>query len=409
MTFRKYLVILLAVACIAVFTAGCTSSKPATTTLTATAAAPAAPDVSSKNPGDFGNVFDVSPGNVKALDCFTNTYPPALKEKGTEHRFIDALITTGLDKNNLPVNDVTAFPANQDPIYFFIIYDNFNKGDDVTISWLYSPDHSKDLPKVVKQTGDDYGRFIITFKKPDGGWSPGTHMIQVTDANWKQKTIVFTVGGDKVVTQPLTCSDGTTGSASNAPASKGTSCRPSCTLGTKCNDEQDCASGFCVQGVCSQGTSQTAVVATAAPVVQTTVCPANIWGGTWDTRWNSYSNENDIVDMVSGTDDWNSYPASAVTLTQNCWDVTGTIHFREGSSPECIGTFTTTIDRNNPDQLKGEWTTAGCEAEGGEGYTGKFSWTMAKDNKAWIGKMISANNDYKDDPQWQDNWAGRRV
>ena len=375
MTFRKYLIILLALACIAVFAAGCTSSKPTTTPSTAPAAAPAAPAVDTKNAGDFGNAFDGSPGNVKAINCFTNTFPPALTEKGTEHRFIDALITTGLDKNNLPVNDVTTFPANQDPIYFFIIYDNFNKGEDVTISWLYSPDHSKDLPKVVKQTGDDYGRFIVTFPKPDGGWSPGTHMIQVTDANWKQKTIVFTVGGDKVVTQPLTCSDGTTGSAPIVTTSP---------------------------------VSHETAVTTVAPVVQTTVCPANIWGGSWDTRWNSYSNENDIVDMVSGTDDWNSYPASPVTLTQNCWDVTGTIHFREGSSPECMGTFTTTIEKNNPDQLKGEWKTTGCEAEGGEGYTGEFSWTMANDDKSWIGKMISVNNDYKDDTQWQDNWAGRR-
>ena len=43
---RKYLVLLLALACIAVFAAGCTSSKPATTTPAATVAKPAAPTAS---------------------------------------------------------------------------------------------------------------------------------------------------------------------------------------------------------------------------------------------------------------------------------------------------------------------------------------------------------------------------
>lgn len=53
MTIRKYFVILLALACIAMFAGGCTSSKPATTTPAAQApaaiasAAPAAPAVSS--------------------------------------------------------------------------------------------------------------------------------------------------------------------------------------------------------------------------------------------------------------------------------------------------------------------------------------------------------------------------
>jgi hypothetical protein len=312
----------------------------------------------------FGNTFEASPANVKAMSCFTNIYGD-LTAKG-DPRFIEPLITTGLDQNNLPVNNVVKFPANQDPIYFFVIYDNFKKDDEVTVTWMFSSDTSKEVAKVVNKTADDYGRFIITFQKPDGGWNEGTNMIQVTSTYGTQKTIIFTVGGNTVETQPLTCSDSSTGSASSV--------------------------------------TTTASVAQAAA----SVCP-NVWGGTWDTRWNSYSNENDIVDMVSGADDWNSYVASPVTMTQNDCGVTGTIHFLSGSNPECIGTFTTTVDKNNPNQLTGKWTTTGCEAEPGQGYTGDFTLTMANDKKSWIGKMISAKNDYRDNPDWQNNWAGRLV
>jgi hypothetical protein len=179
---------------------------------------------------NFGNTFDASAANVEAMNCFTNTFPPALTEKGTVRRFIEPLLTTGLDKDNLPLNEVTSFPTNQDPIYFFVIYDNFVEGDSVRVSWLFNGDSSKEVVGVVNKTGDDYGRFIIMLKKPDAGWSAGPQVIQVTGPGATTASLSFTVGGDKVVTKPLPCNWGSgqttlpTTSITTLTTGQGTSC-----------------------------------------------------------------------------------------------------------------------------------------------------------------------------------------
>jgi hypothetical protein len=148
-----------------------------------------------------------------------------------------------------------------------------------------------------------------------------------------------------------------------------------------------------------------AMVTTAVPVVSTTLqCPdKNVWDGKWGTKWNSYENGDTIVDLYSGADNWDGYVTTPVTMTQNCWDVTGTIAFQ----PDCIGTITSgTIDKNHPNLLTGGWETTGCQPED-EGAVGTLSVSMAADNKTWIGKLISVNDPYKD-RDYQPNWAGRK-
>jgi hypothetical protein len=146
-----------------------------------------------------------------------------------------------------------------------------------------------------------------------------------------------------------------------------------------------------------------APAASAAPIVSTTPqCPASIWGGKWGTKWNSYENGDTIVDLWSGADNWDGYVTTPVTMTQNCWGVTGTIAFQ----PDCIGTITSgTIDKNDPNHLTGGWVTTGCQAED-QGYTGQFSVNMDNNKRGWIGKLISVNDPFAD-RDYQNNWAGK--
>ena len=131
--------------------------------------------------------------------------------------------------------------------------------------------------------------------------------------------------------------------------------------------------------------------------------------GPWDTRWMGYAGNHDIRVIADGEegqpDSWNGInapPATDLKLTQKCWDVTGTVSF--AMDPVCTGTVNGKIEKN---QLSGTWKTVGCEPED-KSTDGKFTLTMAADNKTWTGKLIGT--------QWLDwcsdcppNWAGRRM
>lgn len=151
--------------------------------------------------------------------------------------------------------------------------------------------------------------------------------------------------------------------------------------------------------------------ATVAPMT-TPECPdkneKGVWDYSWDTRWMSYAGNHDIRVIAQGQegqpDSWNGInapPATELQLTQECWDVTGTVVF--ATDPVCSGTITGKIEKN---QLTGTWKTEGCEPED-KSSDGKFILTMAADNKTWSGKLIGT--------MWLDwcpdcppNWAGRR-
>jgi hypothetical protein len=159
----------------------------------------------------------------------------------------------------------------------------------------------------------------------------------------------------------------------------------------------------------------TAAPAAATPVPSTTPeCPdkyeKGVWDYSWDTRWMTYAGNHDIRTIANGQDgqpdSWNGInapPATDLKLTQKCWDVTGTVTFG-GMDPVCTGTVTGKIEKN---QLIGTWKASGCEPEE-KSPDGKFTLTMAADNKTWTGKLIGT--------QWLDwcsdcppNWAGKRV
>jgi hypothetical protein len=171
----------------------------------------------------------------------------------------------------------------------------------------------------------------------------------------------------------------------------------------------------------SQPAAPTAHSATAAEPVAVTPAPLTtpecpdkyekgVWDYSWDTRWMGYAGNHDIRVIADGQDgqpdSWNGInapPATDLKLTQKCWDVTGTVSFG-GMDPVCTGTVTGKIEKN---QLIGTWKAAGCEPEE-KSSDGKFTLTMAADNKTWTGKLIGA--------KWLDwcsdcppNWAGRRV
>jgi hypothetical protein len=122
-----------------------------------------------------------------------------------------------------------------------------------------------------------------------------------------------------------------------------------------------------------------------------------------------YAENHDIRDISFAEDgtpnSWNGINApgaTAVKMTQKCWNVTGTVIF--AMDPPCSGTITGIIDKN---QLSGTWKADGCEPEEGSS-DGKFYLTMAADNLTWTGKLIGSKW-LTWCPDCPPNWAGKRV
>jgi hypothetical protein len=135
-----------------------------------------------------------------AIDWFKSTYGDPLTNNDQPARFIEPLITTGLDANNLPKNKVTTFPQSGGSVFFFVIYDNFRKGDPVTVSWIYL-ENGRNVTIVKEPAGGDFGRFLVEFQKPDSGWGRGRQEIVVTGDGASGK-VDFTIG-DVIQTAPL--------------------------------------------------------------------------------------------------------------------------------------------------------------------------------------------------------------
>ncbi len=142
--------------------------------------------------GDFGTAFGASSDEQKAIDWFKTTYGDPLTNNDQPSRFLEPLITTGLSTNNMPVDKVTTFPVSGGSVYFFVIYDNFKKGDTITVSWVYM-ENGREVTKVEKQAGGDFGRFIVEFQKPDSGWGKGKQKITVSSGS-TAADVTFTIG-----------------------------------------------------------------------------------------------------------------------------------------------------------------------------------------------------------------------
>ena len=115
---------------------------------------------------------------------------------------------------------------------------------------------------------------------------------------------------------------------------------------------------------------------TAAPAaVQTTPsCPdKEVLTGNWDSREVGYASNHDVREG----DVWTEAYPEPVTLSQKCWDATGTFH-----TGDCNGKLTGKIEKN---VFSGTWTNECTTAV--DNAKGTFSVTMAADNQSFMGSM----------------------
>ena len=137
-----------------------------------------------------------------------------------------------------------------------------------------------------------------------------------------------------------------------------------------------------------------APVAAASPVPTTTPCPDKlVWNGNWDTREVGYASNHDVRD--EGV--WSEAGPVPVSLTQKCWDVTGT--YKVGDCED--GKLTGRIEKNT---FSGTYT-ENCAAAAGL-TTNTFSLTMAADNQSFMG---SKYNYYGPDANFPPNWWGKKL
>jgi hypothetical protein len=121
----------------------------------------------------------------------------------------------------MPRDKVTTFPQSGGSVYFFVIYDNFKKGDPITVSWTYL-ENGRVVTTVEKQAGGDFGRFIVEFQKPDSGWGKGRQNLKIT-GDGASASVDFTIG-DALQTTPLPYTAGSgTPAGSSSGATSGTS------------------------------------------------------------------------------------------------------------------------------------------------------------------------------------------
>jgi hypothetical protein len=147
----------------------------------------------------------------------------------------------------------------------------------------------------------------------------------------------------------------------------------------------------------SAAPAQAAAVTIAASVVATTpACPdKEVLTGSWDSREVGYASNHDVREESVWTD---AYPVP-VTLSQKCWDVTGT--FKTG---DCNGKLTGKLEKN---VLSGIYTNV-CTTSV-DSSEGTFSVTMAADNQSFMGAMYKTGGYGPENgfaPSW---WAKKTV
>jgi hypothetical protein len=228
-------------------------------------------DVTAKQKvGDFGTAFGATADEQKAIDWFKATYGDPTTNNDKPARFVEPMITSGLSDKNLPKDKVTTFPVSGGSVYFFVIYDNFKKGDPIEVSWTYL-ENGKVVTTVKQQAGGDFGRFIVEFQKPDTGWGKGKQRITVT-GDGATASVDFVIG-DALQTTPLPYnpaggqgSTGTTGQQGVTTAvttttgsvvttaiittvtttQTGTTTIPTTVIGTICDTDKTLCNGKCV-------------------------------------------------------------------------------------------------------------------------------------------------------------------
>jgi len=143
--------------------------------------------------GDFGSTKE----EQKAVEFFKGKYGDPLTNSGPP-RFLEPMVTTGL-VNNTPVNKVTKFSKDTGSIFFWVFYDNFRKGDTLTLTWTYN---GKTIISLQREAGGDFGRAFGEFLKPDKGWATGTHTITISGSG-TSATATFEIIDGATQTVPL--------------------------------------------------------------------------------------------------------------------------------------------------------------------------------------------------------------
>jgi hypothetical protein len=143
---------------------------------------------------------DLTGEKLQAATWFIRTYGDPRTNNDHPARFIEPMITSGLDQDNLPTNKVTTFAVSGGSVYLFVIYDNFRKGDTLTASWTYL-ENGREVASIRQEAGGDFGRFMVEFQRPDSGWGRGKQRITVTGGGTTEN-VDFTIG-DALQTTPL--------------------------------------------------------------------------------------------------------------------------------------------------------------------------------------------------------------
>jgi hypothetical protein len=120
----------------------------------------------------------------------------------------------------------------------------------------------------------------------------------------------------------------------------------------------------------------TAAGTTAAPAAAATTpsCPdKEVLTGTWDSREVGYASNHDVRE--EGV--WTDAAPMPVTLSQKCWDVTGTYKYGD-----CNGKLTGKIEKNVFSGTYSSECTTAIDSS-----TGTFAVTMAADNQSFMGSM----------------------
>lgn len=144
-----------------------------------------------------------------------------------------------------------------------------------------------------------------------------------------------------------------------------------------------------------KATNAAAQVAAATPAPSTTPeCPDKlVWNGNWDTREVGYASNHDVRE----TGVWTEASPVPVSLTQKCWDVTGT--FKVGDCEE--GKLTGSIEKNTFSGTYAE----NCAASQNN-LKGTFTLTMAADNQSFMG---SKYNYYGPEANFPPSWLGKKI
>lgn len=145
------------------------------------------------------------------------------------------------------------------------------------------------------------------------------------------------------------------------------------------------------------GTSAPAAKAPAAvtPVPTATPCPdKEVLTGTWDSREVGYASNHDVREG----DVWTEAYPEPVTLSQKCWDATGT--FKTG---DCNGKLTGRIEKN---MFSGSWTNECTNAV--DSSSGTFSVTLAADNQSFMGSMYRVGG-YGPEAGFPPSWWAKKT